>query len=211
VVRDVDLHELSDGEESSGSDFDAIPRARPKTQARKKSVRFDSKIVPAAPIVEPIPIPDFDKLNRQIRELALEKERLLQELANSHNPTSTSSAERRCFICDGAYPHRLGPANCPDVRNLISEGLAIYSPQGRLVRPDGLDLPRNTQGFGGMARALREERDQLNRAGPLNKGKEREIPPHFTQAAGIQCDSYDVLSSDCYTISSVPTCSYPIT
>jgi hypothetical protein len=43
VVRDIDLHELSDGEESSGSDFDTIPQARPKTQARKKSVRFDSK------------------------------------------------------------------------------------------------------------------------------------------------------------------------
>jgi hypothetical protein len=129
VVRDIDLHELTDGEESSESDFDVVTRAKTlKTQTKKKSVRFNSKTVPAAPIVEPIPVPDFDKLNRQIQELALNKERLLQQLASTRNPNASTLAEQRCFICDGAYPHHLGPANCPDVRNLINEGLAMYSP-----------------------------------------------------------------------------------
>jgi hypothetical protein len=194
------------------ADFDVVTRAKTlKTQTKKKSVRFNSKTVPAAPIVEPIPVPDFDKLNRQIQELALDKERLLQQLASTRNPNASTLAERRCFICDGAYPHCLGPANCPDVRNLINEGLAMYSPQGRLVRPDGSDLPRNTQGYGGVARVLREERDRLNKAGPLNKGKEREVPPHFAQAAGVQCDGYDVLGHDCYAVAATPTCSYPVT
>jgi hypothetical protein len=41
VVRDIDLHESTDGEESSKSDLDNIFCARPKAKERKKAIRFN--------------------------------------------------------------------------------------------------------------------------------------------------------------------------
>jgi len=81
------------------------------------------------------------------------------------------SAERKCFICDGAHVHHLGIMNCPKMQILINEGLAMYNPQGRLVHTDGLDLSRNTIGAGDVAKFLRDERDHLNDPGPSRKGK----------------------------------------
>ena len=95
---------------------------------------------------------------------------------------------------------------------LINEGLAMYNPQGRLVRTDGLDLPRNTIGAGGVAKFLRDERDRLNDPGPSRKGKGRETPPHFAQPAGLQYGGCDILGRDVYAISSSPwPASYPVT
>ena len=131
---------------------------------KKKSVKFESNIVPAAPIVEPIPMADVDTLSRQVQELAMEKQHLLQELANACNPALP--ADRKCFICDGTFIHCLGIANCIETRNLINEGLTIYNTVGRLVHPDGTDLPRNGGGIGGVARILREEKACQNDAGP---------------------------------------------
>jgi hypothetical protein len=210
VVRDIDLHDYSDDEESDNSDLETTTRVKSKPK-KKKSVKFESNIVPAAPIVEPIPMADVDTLSRQVQELAMEKQRLLQELANARNPAPPT--ERKCFICDGTFIHRLGVANCIETRNLINEGLAIYNTVGRLVRPDGTDLPRNGGGIGGVARILREEKARQSVPGPSRKGKERETPPHFAQPAGIQCDGHDLLGRDVYAISSVPqwTSSYPVT
>jgi hypothetical protein len=211
-VREIDLHDYSEDEEDEDSYLDATVRTKLKpAMKKKKSVKFESNIVPAAPVVEPIPMADVDTLSRQVQELAMEKQRLLQELANARNPAPP--ADRKCFICDGTFIHRLGVANCIETRNLINEGLAIYNTVGRLVRPDGTDLPRNGGGIGGVARILREEKARQNDPGPSRKGKERETPPHFAQPAGIQCDGHDLLGRDVYAISSVPrwTASYPVT
>ena len=69
------------------------------------------KTVSATCSVEPIPLTDIDALNQQVQELAMEKQRLLQELATARHP----SAERKCFICDGAHIHCLGIMNCPEM------------------------------------------------------------------------------------------------
>jgi Aspartyl protease len=101
--------------------------------------------------------------------------------------------------------------NCPETCNIINEGLVMYNPHGRLVRPDGSELPRNTSGAGGMAKFLRDER--INE-GSSSKGKTREVPPHFAQIAGVQYDGLDLLNRDTYAISSTSTSwpiSYPVT
>jgi hypothetical protein len=108
-------------------------------------------------------------------------------------------------MCNGVHVHHLGVCNCPETRALISEGLIMFSPQGRLVCMDGTDLPRNTIGSGGVARSLQEEQARQNEPGPSRKGKECETPPHFTQHAGIQCDGHDLLDRDVYAISSTST------
>jgi hypothetical protein len=211
VVRDVDLHELTESDESSDSDIDSTPKTKRERSRKQKTVRFDMKTVPVAPAIEPVPITNIDALNRQVQELALERQQLLQELAASRLPANVSMGT--CFMCDGVHVHRLGVRNCPETGALISEGLIMFSPQGRLVRMDGTDLPRNTIGSGGVARSLREERAHQNKPGSFRKGKERETPPHFTQHAGIQCDGHDLLDRDVYAISSTSTwpISYPAT
>jgi hypothetical protein len=136
------------------------------------------KTVPTAPAVEPVPITNIDALNRQVQKLALERQQLLQELAASCLPANVSMGT--CFMCDGVHVHHLGVHNCPETGAFISEGLIMFSPQGRLVCMDGTDLPQNTIGLGGVARSLREERAHQNEPGLSRKGKERETPPHFT-------------------------------
>jgi hypothetical protein len=156
AIGEIDLHEWSDSEDFSDSNDDTSP----KLKTTKKTVRFDSKTVPAVPAIEPIPITDIDTLNRRITELS-------QELASAHNP-STNTAERKCFICNGVHAHHLGIMNCPETCNIINEDLAMYNPHGRLVCPDGSELPRNTSGAGGLARFLHDER--MN-TGTTSKGK----------------------------------------
>ena len=81
---------ISDSEDFSDSDPTTMPKL--KLKARKKVVWFDSKTVPAVPVTEPVPMTDIDLLNRHVEELAHEKQRLLQELASSCNP-SVNTAE----------------------------------------------------------------------------------------------------------------------
>jgi hypothetical protein len=65
---------------------------------------------------------------------------------------------RLCWICDGDQSvHRLGLRNCPDVPQLISEGLIEYNQLGRLTRTDGDDLPRVSPGSGGITKILRDD------------------------------------------------------
>ncbi|KAF8231480.1 hypothetical protein L208DRAFT_1276882 [Tricholoma matsutake] len=163
MVHDIDLHDYSDDKESDNSDLETMARAKLKLK-KKKSVKFESNIVPAAPVVEPIPMADVDTLSRQVQELVMEKQCLLQELANACNPTPP--AEQKCFICDGTFIHHLGVANCIETRALIKKGLAIYNTVGRLVRPDSTDVPRNGGGIGGIARILREEKACQSDPGP---------------------------------------------
>ena len=167
-VHEITLHDYSEDEEDD-SDLEATAWMKPKC-VRKKSVKFESNIVPAAPVVEPIPMADMDTLSQQVQELVMEKQHLLQELANMCNPTPP--VDQKCFICDRMFIHHLGVANCIVTRNLINEGLAIYNTVGRLVHPDGTDLPRNGAGVGDIVRILRKEKAHQSDPGPSCKGKE---------------------------------------
>jgi hypothetical protein len=63
--------------------------------------------------------------------------------------------EHRCFICKEI--HKVGIHNCAEAIQLADEGLAKFTPGGRLMRPDGSDLPHAPINGGGILRALQEE------------------------------------------------------
>ncbi|KAJ7822167.1 hypothetical protein B0H14DRAFT_3875638 [Mycena olivaceomarginata] len=48
---------------------------------------------------------------------------------------------RRCFVCGRTRAHRLNYRFCPRTVELINNGLARYSPDGRLMSSDGSPLP----------------------------------------------------------------------
>ena len=115
-VCEIDLHDYSEDKEGEDSDFNATAQMKLKPAVKKKkSVKFELNIVPAAPIVEPIPMADMDTLSWQVQELAKEKQCLLQELANACNPVPP--ADWKYFICDRTFIHSLGVANCIETRN----------------------------------------------------------------------------------------------
>jgi len=140
-----------------------VPRT-PKKQ--KKKAKYNVTKVPGASSAPP-PVPtSIETLTRQLEEMQLAQATFLQELSavrsmngngGGYASGSAPMDERKCFICDGTNVHRLGIRNCPDVPRLIDEGLAIYAPSGRLIRPDGSELPRSSYGGGGVAKVLRDE------------------------------------------------------
>ena len=60
-VCKINLHDYSEDEEDD-CDLEAMAWMKPK-HARKKSIKFESNIVPAAPIFEPILMADMDTLS----------------------------------------------------------------------------------------------------------------------------------------------------
>jgi len=61
--------------------------------------------------------------------------------------------DARCFFCDLTM-HRLGLQYCLEVKVCINEGLAAYTPLGRLVCPDGSELPRAFGSEGRVTKVL---------------------------------------------------------
>jgi hypothetical protein len=188
VVRGADLPDVTD-DDPIDSDANRAPRVKTK----KSTVRFgpSSPPVPAqTPVVEPTENTDADALHRELQELSAEKQRLLQEIAATRTSTTASAELQSCFICDGVYIHRLGIQHCPETQQLISEGLAIFSPIGRLVRPDGTDLPGpNMIGHGGLAKFLRHEL--------------RSFSTHSSQVANVQFDGHNLLDHNIYAIPTI--------
>jgi hypothetical protein len=163
---------------------------------------------------------------RQMEDLRHGQAALLRELSavksmngnvnrnpNGNNPNMNMNANAnaatnmsRCFICDTFDLHRLGIRNCQEVERLIEEGLVKFTPSGRLVRPDGSELPRAPYMGGGVAKVLRDER----LASRNLKGKAREArdsPPHMAHYASLQTDGEDFFCKDVFAISS--SSSYP--
>jgi hypothetical protein len=168
---DVELTLDSDKDyDASDTEEELEPPSRSQ-QKHKKKVKFDVKEVPGAlPVQPPVP-PAIDSLAKQMEDLQLNQARqmedlrhgqatLLRELSavksmngNRINPSSNSNMHMnvnanapvnntsRCFICDTFDLHGLGICNCQEVERLIEEGLVKYTPSGRLVRPDGSELP----------------------------------------------------------------------
>jgi len=154
----------SSDESSEGSNSEDDKSIKSIRKSKEK-VRFGTKKTPAVPTttttIEAL-AKQMQEIQlgqiRQIQELQLSQTNILRELAAARMAeTNAAPVERKCFICDGTNVHKLGIRNCPDVPRLIEEGLAMYAPSGRLVRPDGSKLPRAPYGGGGVAKALRDE------------------------------------------------------
>jgi len=196
----LDLDSDSDsGSSSSDSDedIDKVTIMKKKKKSSKKKATFE-KTVPAAPIVEPVGISPVDKLTRQMEDLRLSHAEFLRSINITPKANQSSQQilrEARCFFCDQT-DHRLGLHNCPEVKVCINEGLAAYTPQGRLARPDGSELPRAFGSEGGVAKILRDQRNMSNQI--KGKTRDRDLPPHMTSYAGLQFDGEDVLACEVY-------------
>ena len=198
----LDFESDSDSESSSSDsddDIDKVTIIKKKKKSSKKKATFE-KTVPAAPIVEPVGISPVDKITKKMEDLRLAHAEFLRSVNVTPKANQTSQQilrEARCFFCDQT-DHRLGLHNCPEVKVCINEGLAAYTPQGRLARPDGSELLRAYGSEGGVAKVLRDQRNASNQT----KGKAREfprdLPPHMTSYAGLQFDGEDVLACEVY-------------
>ena len=199
----MNLESDSDSSSSdSDEDIDKVALTKKKKKKLSKKVTFE-KTVPAAPIVEPVNLSSVDQLTKQMEELRLAHAEILRSVnkPSSTNPTTPQThREARCFFCDQCT-HRLGLQYCPEVKVCINEGLAAYTPLGRLARPDGSELPRTFGSDGGVAKVLREQ----HAASSHLKGKAREVtrdlPPHMANYAGLLFDGEEVLNSEIFNAS----------
>ena len=200
----VGINADTDSDSSSSDSDDDIDKVALTKKKKKpvKKVAFE-KTVPAAPIVEPVVLSSVDQLAKQMEELRLAHAEILRSVnkTSSTNPSSSQThREARCFFCDQCT-HRLGLQYCPEVKVCINEGLAAYTPLGRLARPDGSELPRAFGSDGGVAKVLREQ----HAASSHLKGKAREVtrdlPPHMANYAGLLFDGQEVLASDVFNAS----------
>jgi hypothetical protein len=159
IVEDTGSSDSSsdmDGSDSEGSsdESDSEEEKPAKTsQKSKKKVRFSAKKTSPVPVVDSSSPSAIESLAKQMQELQLGQTRqiqelqqsqanILRELATARAAASNSSSNRRsCFICDKNDEHRLEIHNCPKVRSLIDEGLVAFTPEGRLMRPGGGQLP----------------------------------------------------------------------
>jgi hypothetical protein len=190
VIKVFDLPDVTD-DNAIDSDSGHAPRMKTKKSTVKSGP--SSPPVPAqTPAVEPTQITDVDALQRELQELSAQKQHLLQEIAATRMSTTTSAKLQSCFICDGVYVHELGIQHCPETQQLIREGLAIFNPIGRFVRPDGTDLlGPNVISLGGLPKFLRHEL--------------RSFPTHSSQVASMQFNGHDLLDHNVYHSTKVST------
>jgi hypothetical protein len=155
---DDDPDDTSDFVEDSASEMDdgdfgvviKIPRTpkKVKPDARQVSTNSNEPPLPTA----------YETLAKQIEDFKVQQAALPHEINAVNTPCGSQTYEKRCFICDFPNVHPLGPCNCPEVPLLVKEGLVNFNQMGRLMRPDGSDLPHGLYGGGGVAKALRDER-----------------------------------------------------
>ena len=128
---------LESDSDSSSSDLDEDINKVVLTKRKKKpskKVTFE-KMVPAAPVVEPVALSSVDQLTKQMEELRLAHAEILRSVnknTNANQSSTQSSREARCFFCNQCT-HRLGLQYCPEVKVCINEGLVAYTPLGRLA------------------------------------------------------------------------------
>ena len=194
---DVDLDSDSDSSSSeSDEDINKVVLMK-KKKKRKKKVAFE-KTVPTVPIIEPV-----DRLMKQMEDLRLAHAEFLRSVNITPNPNLTNQQimrEARCFFCDKTT-HRLSLKFCPEVEVCIKDGLVVYTPLGRLARPDGSELPRAFGSDGGVAKVLREQQATLNHLKGKAREVSRDLPPHMANYAGLLFDGQEVLSSEVFNAS----------
>jgi len=198
----VDLDSESDSSLSeSNEDIDQVILTKKKKKPLKK-VTFE-KTVPAAPIVEPVDLNPVDRLTKQMEDLRLAHAEFLRSVKITPNPNLTNQQimrEARCFFCDKTT-HRLGLKFCPEVEVCIKEGLVTYTPLGRLVRPDGSELPHAFGSDGGVAKVLWEQHATSNHLKGKAQEVSRDLPPHMANYTGLLFDGEEVLTSEVFNSS----------
>jgi hypothetical protein len=93
---------------------------------------------------------------------------------------------------------------------LADEGLAKFTPGGRLMRPDGSDLPCAPVNGGGISRALREEH-RISETLKGKAGETQDSPPHMAHYASLQTGGEDFFVKDVFAILSSSPTAFPVT
>ncbi|OSC96480.1 hypothetical protein PYCCODRAFT_1331315, partial [Trametes coccinea BRFM310] len=204
---------LSDTDSSSDDDLSEGRKGKKKQKKKKKVAKIDG-------ISKRLDKVD-DLLNRIITQdrtaaipMAIQPTPMLPQpsvqpqYSAMAGASSSGPDRRRCFVCgkmEGVnLDHGIGVRNCPETEALIREKILMFSPtEGRLVRCDGLQLPRMQTLPIGLAAYLRNEQQQ--RGGwPTTP---RDPPPHTTSATcmslGLFYDNRPVVQYDKLTTHSV--------
>lgn len=111
------------------------------------------------------------------------------------------SGDKKCFVCGKVegmgLDHRFGVRSCPETGKLTNEGLLAYSPaDGRMLRPDGRELPRLQTLPNGLAAYLRAEA-QLQSQPSGSAWPSRDPPPHQSLTGIRECMSLGLYRDDC--------------
>ncbi|KAL6299709.1 hypothetical protein BKA93DRAFT_829689 [Sparassis latifolia] len=199
----------SDTDSSSDAESDSEKPRKKKKKSKKKKTKGKAE--------------SMDADNKKISQLQDKIDKLTMHLVNATQAQPQVSASRpeltqttgdlprRCWLCDGVegcdLTHKLGLHNCGETPKLVEEGLARWSPCGRLQRADGSPLPRAAPGQGGITAILREER---KRTTSKSKEHERDRPPHCN-FMGLYMNDEQLISGDVFAVSSEPTYSFPVT
>jgi hypothetical protein len=127
---------------------------------------------------------------------------------NGVGPPAQNPMECRCFVCDET--HKVGIHNCAEAVQLADEGLIKFTPGGRLMRPDGSDLPCAPINGGGVSRA-RQEEHCISESLKGKAGEKQDSPPHMAHYASLQTGGEDFFVKDVFAISSSPPTAFPVT
>lgn len=212
IVRNSSSDETTDSGSSDSDSDDDSPRRKKKKKSNKSKTESElSKQVQAlAQQVELLKMSNASTSPAMQRAAATT---LYSQPAHqtSSMPNISSNLPKRCYMCDGVegvnLGHRLGIRACPETDLLISEGLMMYSPQGRLVQMDGTAIPIIPSGQGGIAQDLRTKRASQT----AQKGKGRDIPPHLTALAGSLCrDGVEILQGSSFAVSAADVYAFPL-
>ena len=103
---------------------------------RKKHVKSDADNVPTGTTLKVQVSSSLDALAKQleaeIQAIKNEQDAMLHQLTatSPKMPNRNPTHDKRCFICDLANVHTLGPRHCPQVPLLIKDGLASFNQVG---------------------------------------------------------------------------------
>ncbi|EMD37676.1 hypothetical protein CERSUDRAFT_73522 [Gelatoporia subvermispora B] len=216
----------SSGSDRSSDSEDSEPRSKKKKHRKSKETtrsQVELKVKHEAP---------SDSESKQVLEhaksLADRFEKLMAFTMNQQVPAQTSvnaqctqtgncshmlgqRTARKCWMCDKTegidLDHGIGIKSCPETIKLVEEGLIKLGSTGRLVKPDGSELPRALPGQGGIARVLRNDAKLRARSDPSKK----DAPPHMNVAVmGLCRDGEHVLKGGVFAIASESAHSFPI-
>jgi hypothetical protein len=178
-VEIADLNLSSDDSDSDSSDSDDEQyrkKRKAKCDKKKKEKTRSTEVVVDDDKESTMGGPGIEELTRQMKDLMINQANFQQQITSQLSNTSMN--DRQCFMCDQTGTHRLGINNCPELATLIGEGIIKFNEQGKVVKKDGLPLPRAISSNGGITKMLRDERAN-------NKGKAREMNSTFASSSSF--------------------------
>ncbi|THH15646.1 hypothetical protein EUX98_g9432 [Antrodiella citrinella] len=216
VRKIVRLSSDEENSDSSSSDTDSDDDSARKKKKKKKSKTSSAESELSKQIQVLTQQVELLKMNHPAMSPAMQRATATTLYSQPAHQTSSmpnipSNVPKRCYMCDGVegvnLGHRLGIRACPETDILISEGLMMYSPQGRLVQMDGTPIPIIPSGQGGIAQYLRTKRASQT----AQKGKGRDTPPHMTALAASLCrDGVELLQGSSFAVSAADVYAFPL-